>query len=238
MTQRLRVLILGGYGVFGGRLARLLADEPRVELLVAGRSLDAAREHCASLSGEAVLTPLRFDRDADVGTQLRSAAPDIVVDASGPFQSYGASPYRVVEACLAQGAHYLDLADGVDFVRGIAELDARAKARGVFVLSGVSTFPVLTAAAVRALSPGMRRVDSITGGIAPSPYSGVGRNVIRAILGYAGRPIALRRDGRQTSRYAFVDTRRFTIAPPGRLPLEPTTFSLVDVPDLQVLADL
>ena len=31
---------------------------------------------------------------------------------------------------------------------------------------------------------------------------------------------------------------RFTIAPPGRLPLHNRLFSLVDVPDLRVLADL
>jgi hypothetical protein len=238
MTRRLRVLILGGYGTFGARLARLLADEPRVELLIAGRSLDAARELCAGLGGKAARAPLEFDRDADVDAQLRAAAPDVVVDASGPFQAYGPWPYRVVEACLAHRAHYLDLADGVEFVRGIAQLDERAKARGVFALSGVSTFPVLTAAAVRALLPAMSRVDSIAGGIAPSPYAGVGRNVIRAILGYAGRPIAVRRDDRLVVGYPFTEARRFTVAPPGRLPLAPTTFSLVNVPDLHVLADL
>ena len=42
MIDRLRVLIVGGYGTFGGRLARLLADEPRLTLLIAGRSLRAA----------------------------------------------------------------------------------------------------------------------------------------------------------------------------------------------------
>jgi len=34
----LRILILGGYGTFGGRLARLLADDSRLTLLIAGRS--------------------------------------------------------------------------------------------------------------------------------------------------------------------------------------------------------
>src|SRR5262245_43842138 len=112
MTQPLRVLILGGYGTFGGRLARLLADEPRVELLIAGRSLDRARAFCAKLRGAATRTPVHFDRDAYVDIQLRTIAPAVVVDASGPFQAYGTSPYRVVEACLEHGAHYLDLADG------------------------------------------------------------------------------------------------------------------------------
>ncbi len=44
-----RVLVLGGYGTFGGRLARLLADEPRLTLIVAGRSLEAAQSFCASV---------------------------------------------------------------------------------------------------------------------------------------------------------------------------------------------
>src|SRR5438874_13640800 len=38
----LAVPSIGGYGTFGGRLCQLLADEPRLRLLVAGRSLERA----------------------------------------------------------------------------------------------------------------------------------------------------------------------------------------------------
>ena len=76
-------------------------------------------------------------------------------------------------ACLALGIDYLDLADGSDFVKGIAQFDAAAKARGVCILSAVSSFPVLTAAVVRRLTRGMTRLDRVTGGIAPSPYAGI-----------------------------------------------------------------
>jgi hypothetical protein len=102
----------------------------------------------------------------------------------------------------------------------------------------VSSFPVLTAAVVRALAQGLARIDAVMGGIAPSPHANVGQNVIRAIASYAGRPVKLVRDGRSTVGYALIETRRYTIAPPGRLPLHPVRFSLVDVPDLQVLPDL
>ena len=193
----LRVLILGGYGTFGGRLARLLADEARLTLIIAGRSLKHAEAFCASVPGQAELIPAVFDRDSDADAQLVALAPDIVVDASGPFQTYG-DPYRLVRAAIARGICYLDLADGSDFVSGIARFDTEAKARGVFVLSGVSSFPVLTAAVVRRLAAGMTRVYSISGGIAPSPYAGVGLNVIRAIAGYSGKPVTLVRDGRKT----------------------------------------
>jgi hypothetical protein len=233
-----RILILGGYGTFGGRLAQLLADEARITLIIAGRARDKAEAFCAGLRAAAQLEALAFDRDGDVERALAAVKPDLVVDASGPFQVYAGDPYRLVRACLALGIDYLDLADGSDFVKGIAQLDAAAKARGVCILSAVSSFPVLTAAVVRRLTHGMTRLDRVTGGIAPSPYAGVGRNVIRAIVSYAGKPVRLRRDGHAAFGRGLVETRRYTIAPPGRLPLRPVLFSLVDVPDLEALPEL
>jgi Domain of unknown function (DUF4166)/Saccharopine dehydrogenase NADP binding domain len=233
--RRLRILIVGGYGVFGGRLVQLLADQPRLTLLVAGRSKAQAQVFCAGMPAKATLIAETFDRAGDVETQLRTLAPDIVVDASGPFQGYGDNPYALVKAALAHKIHYLDLADGSDFVAGVAQFDASAKEQDVFVLSGVSSFPVLTAAVCRRLAQGLARVDTITCGIAPSPYAGVGLNVIRAISSYAGKPLKLVRGGVPSVGYGLTETRRATIAPPGRLPLKSTLFSLVDVPDLVVL---
>lgn len=38
----MKILILGGYGVFGGRLAELLSDLPQIEFLICGRDLTRA----------------------------------------------------------------------------------------------------------------------------------------------------------------------------------------------------
>ena len=97
----MKVLVIGGYGTFGGRLVRLLADRPRLTLVVAGRSGAKAQSYCSRHAAAANLVPLAFDRDGDVIGQLRDAAPDMVVDASGPFQAYGDDPYAVVKACIA-----------------------------------------------------------------------------------------------------------------------------------------
>src|SRR5436305_12373136 len=96
--ERPRVLIVGGYGTFGGRLAQLLADDERLTLQIGGRSLAAAEAFCAALGGKAAAVPIVFDRTGDVEAQLRRVNPDIVVDATGPFQVYGADPYRLVKA--------------------------------------------------------------------------------------------------------------------------------------------
>ncbi|HYE45097.1 MAG TPA: saccharopine dehydrogenase NADP-binding domain-containing protein, partial [Caulobacter sp.] len=236
----MRVLIVGGYGVFGARLARLLAEEPRLTLLIGGRSPEKARAFCDRwrLAGGGAMEPVRFDRNGDVAGQLATLSPDLVVDCSGPFQAYGAAPFRLVQACIAQGRAYLDLADASEFVLGIEAFDAQARAAGVFAISGTSTCPALTAAAVAALTEGWRAVYDISAGIAPSPRARVGRAVIRAITSYAGRPVRLWRDGRGARGRGLVEARNVTIAPPGRLPLFSTRFSLVEVPDLTLLPRL
>ncbi len=229
----MKVLILGGYGVFGGRLVRLLRDVPNLSLIIAGRDKEKARVFCRSLTGATQMEPLALDR-LDIVAALSKVKPDLLVDASGPFQQYGTAPYSVVEACIDARVDYLDFADGADFVRGISDYDKAAKDAGVCLLSGVSSFPVLTAAVLREFSKVME-IEKVIGGIAPSPYAGIGLNVMRAVVGYAGSPVKLWRDGKESLGVGLAESQRFTIAVPGRVPLRNIHFSLVDVPDLQVI---
>lgn len=229
----MKILVLGGYGVFGGRLATLLSDVAESELVICGRDLTRAEAFCAEWTGSARVRPLALDR-ADISEGISAERPDLIVDASGPFQDYGEDRYRVISACIDAGVDYLDFADAADFVFGVPQFDEQAKAAGVFVLSGVSSFPVLTAAVLREMAAAMTIV-SVEGGIAPSPYAGIGLNVMRAVVGYAGAPVKLRRQGEQAFGVGLAESRRFTVAVPGRLPLRNIRFSLVDVPDLQVI---
>lgn len=233
--QPLRVLILGGYGTFGGRLVRLLADEPRLTLLIAGRSLEKAKGFAATIKAKAELQPVKMDRIADAAKILAELKPDLVVDASGPFQDTGPDPYHLVKTCIAHGVCYLDLADATDFVAGISSLDAAARERDVFVLSGCSSFPALSFAALDALRPGFARVETVTSGIAPSPRVRMGLNVVKAVCSYAGKPVMLVRDGRPAKGFGLMDGVRRTIAPPGAVPLKSRRFVLADAPDLALL---
>ena len=71
MNSELRILIVGGYGIFGGRLVELLEDDVRLTLLVAGRSLASARKYCeARPKAAAKLVPTFFDRTKGDTTQL------------------------------------------------------------------------------------------------------------------------------------------------------------------------
>jgi hypothetical protein len=108
----------------------------------------------------------------------------------------------------------------------------------VFALSGVSSFPVLTAAVVRRLARDLPEVETIRGGIAPSPFAGVGENVIRAIGSYAGQPVVLRRDGQTRPAIPSPTTCDIPSRRAAKCRWKNTLFSLVDVPDLRALAGL
>jgi hypothetical protein len=58
------------------------------------------------------------------------------------------------EACIGLGIDYLDLADGSGFVAGIGRA-ASPRARRTFVLSGASSFPVLSVAVMPEVSRGL-----------------------------------------------------------------------------------
>ncbi|PDT18991.1 SDR family oxidoreductase [Rhizobium hidalgonense] len=247
-AERLSLLIIGGYGTFGGRLARLLGEEPRIRLLIGGRSLEKADDFVADLRSPkgsagrlgsndlgAWLQAVAFDRNGDLREQLTRLRPNLVVDASGPFQSFTGDAYRVVQACIDLGIDYADLADSTGFVAGIGGLDAAAKAKGTFVLSGLSSLPALSFAALQAMAPQFSRIESVAAGIAPSAHVKIGLNVVRAIASYAGKPVAVLREGQPAEGRGLIDQMRVTIAPPGVAPLASRTFLLVDAPDLALL---
>jgi len=125
----MRVLVLGGYGTFGGRLIRLLADEDRLTLICAGRSFEKAEAFISGLESHAEIIPARVDRNGDLAETFTEWTPDLIVDATGPFQVYGNAPYRVIEAAIAAGVDYVDLADGADFVVGVSQFDEAARRR-------------------------------------------------------------------------------------------------------------
>ncbi|MDH4049314.1 MAG: DUF4166 domain-containing protein [Gammaproteobacteria bacterium] len=237
-SEKMRVLVIGGYGTFGGHLVRRLASQAGLELLVAGRSEEKARVFISGLNAVANLQSTRFDRDGAVDAQLQDIAPDIVVDASGPFQAYGNDRYRVAKSAIKVGAHYLDLADDSGFVAGIDALNEQAMQSRVFAISGASTSPALTSAVYRQLARHFTTVESFRGGIAPSPHAGVGISIVQAIAAYAGKAVSLTRDGKRTTGIAVCDTQDYSIAAPGALPLRRRRFSLVDIPDLALSESL
>lgn len=224
-----RVLLLGGYGGFGGRIAQRLAAAGH-EVLVAGRSIEKARVFCGQTPG---FIPLALDR-SQIAAALEEHRPDMVVDASGPFQ---AMDYAIPTACIAAGVHYVDIADGRDFVCGIQALNDGAKAADVVILSGASSVPALSGAAVRHLAKGMDRVRAVEMAISASNKATAGPAVSAAILGQVGQPIRIWRGQRWAQAFGWREMRSARFQCAGTGPITGRNVALVDVPDLALLPE-
>ena len=232
----MNILIIGGYGTFGYGIADLLSDEADLTVTLAGRNLEKAQAACSSLSGTATFTALKLDRNGDLPAQIETP-PNVIIDASGPFQNYGDGKRdNVINYALDQGCHYLDICDDLDFVDHIRGFDKTAQDKGITLLSGLSTYPVLTAAVARELSKDMDGITHIRAGIAPSPKAVMGRNVIAAVAAYAGKKhVSVLRDGKFETVHGLTETHRETICVPGQKPLPNILFSVVEGPDPQEL---
>jgi hypothetical protein len=191
-----RVLLLGGYGNFGTFIARRLCREPALTVIVAGRSAQKA----SALAGQLNAEWAAFDIFADLDGHLKKLAPDILIHTSGPFQGQG---YEVAEACIRNGVHYLDLADGRDFVANIGRLDDGAKAAGVLAVSGASTVPGLTSAILTKYASEFETLDAIDAGIATAQKTNRGLATVRAVLGYAGKPFKTLTGGQMRDVYGW-----------------------------------
>ena len=215
--------------MFGGYLSEYLATLPDTDILVAGRSAARARAFCDRHGG----SPVTLDISApDVASKIAALAPHIIIDAAGPFQAYGAAPYRIAEAAIACEAHYLDLSDDAAFTAGIGQLDGPARAAGVMVLSGVSSVPALSSAAAAALSEGLTDIHVIESVILPGNRAPRGLSVIRSILRQAGQPLRLWRGGEFETATGWSDRQSISLSASGAPPLKNRWASFIGAPDL------
>jgi saccharopine dehydrogenase-like NADP-dependent oxidoreductase len=221
-----RVLVIGGYGNFGSYIARALAPDPQIRLLIGGRAKAKAEAFVAGLGGANLAEAHAIDIDGDLAAALDQTSPDIVVHTTGPFQH---QDHRVARACIAHGCHYLDLADARDFVVTINELDAAAHARGVIVVSGASSVPCLSAAVIDHYRSSFARLDTIDYGISAAQQTNRGLATTSSVLGYVGKPLLRLRDGRMQRVFGWQDTHAVRYPELGlRL------FGNCDVPDLDL----
>lgn len=226
----MNILVLGATGTFGGRLCDRLLNHTTATLVVASRNLARAKELANGL-GERTC-PVAVSLPTGIEAALDQSKPDLVIDASGPFQE---NDYEVPRAAATRGIHYLDLADAREYVCGIADLDALAKAKGAVVLSGASSVPALSSAVVDHLAEGLERVDSIDMGISTAGGVALGESVIRANLSCAGLPVRVRRGGAWGEITGWLKQRQRTLQVEGMPVLRRRLFAPTEVPDLDLL---
>lgn len=203
------------YGVTGytGRLVLQESLARGLRPIVAGRSAAAVQAIAAPHELEVRAFPLDDAEAARRGLEGVGA----VLHCAGPFM-HTAKP--MLEACLASGAHYLDITGEIAVFEAMVAADARAKQAGITVLPGVGFDVVPTdclAAHLKRRLPNATALElAFSGGTGPS--HGTAATVIEG-LGLGG---AIRRGGRikrvptawQTRTIDFADKPRLCVTIP------------------------
>jgi short subunit dehydrogenase-like uncharacterized protein len=135
MSERdLSIVVLGASGVTGKRVAAYLADragEMGASWAVAGRD-SAKLERVLGEIGVAAPETILADVADPASLATMASRTRVVLDLVGPYTLYGEP---VIEACVANGAHYVDLTGEIPFVRRIVDaFDQRARAAGVKIV--------------------------------------------------------------------------------------------------------
>jgi hypothetical protein len=170
-----RVVVVGGNGVFGSKLVENLRQS-HVDVCVAGRH-----------SGD-----VRLNRETATSEDVRKLGAKIVVDAAGPFAR---DNYAFARAVIEAGCHYVDLADGRDYVRDFGSLNDAAVRHNVSATSGASSTPALTHAAFDELTAGWTSLDTVIAGISPGNKAPRGLAVMKSILSWVNQPVRVFSDG-------------------------------------------
>jgi saccharopine dehydrogenase-like NADP-dependent oxidoreductase len=220
------VLVLGGYGFFGQRISATLASNATLRVLLGGRDFGRASAATRAL-GLPSEHAVRIDaNDAGLAPALRRLQVDVLVHTAGPFQDQG---YAVARAAIEAGCHYIDLADGRQFVAGISSLTASASAAGVTVISGASSVPALSSAVIDRYLPRFRRLESIQIGIS-SGARAPGLATVKGVFSYGGKSIQSWQNGAWAKAYGWMDLRRHQFPEP----LGKRWLGSCDVPDLEL----
>ncbi|MFZ4735954.1 MAG: saccharopine dehydrogenase family protein [Bradymonadia bacterium] len=123
------VLVYGAYGYTG----QLVVDRARalgLDFLISGR--DPAR--CAALATSAGVDARPTTLDDSAALDRALAGVKVVLHCAGPF-SRTARP--MVDACLRNGVHYLDITGEIEVFEAVAARGPEAERAGVMLMPGV-----------------------------------------------------------------------------------------------------
>ncbi|HEY1834026.1 MAG TPA: saccharopine dehydrogenase NADP-binding domain-containing protein [Solirubrobacteraceae bacterium] len=136
MSERdLDVVVFGATGVTGRRVAAYLAErataDPKLRWAAAARDETKLERTLAEVGVRAPET-IAADISSPPSLTALAARAKVVLDLVGPYTLYGRP---MIQACIAEGAHYVDLTGELPFVRQtIADFDGPAKAAGVKIV--------------------------------------------------------------------------------------------------------
>lgn len=194
------VLVVGGYGVVGRRVAAHLAPLFPGRVVIAGRDGGRAQETCTSLGHGTRSRGLDVNDAGQISRALQGVGTIMACVAQ-------AEP-RLLRAAVAGGLAYTDIAPRLAFWRGARELHEQAWQSGARVLLGAGLSPGVSNLMARKLAGLAGEVESIETSILLSLGDEYGADSLQHVLESLKQPFELFRHGKYESVLPFGDGER------------------------------
>ncbi len=203
MTKQ--VLILGGSGRIGSRVAADLLTHTSAQVTIAGRNpeIGARINRALVKEGGATIAKrcqfLSLNLENQVCLQKAIADANLVIHCAGPFHKRNAS---VLKLCIELGVNYVDVSDHPSFTCKAIALRAKAEAAGITAIVNTGIFPGISNSMVRRDIEQLDQANAVHLSYVVGGSGGAGVTVMRSTF-----------LGLQRSFEAWVNGERQTIQP-------------------------
>jgi hypothetical protein len=217
-----RVVVYGGNGFFGRIVVEELLQCTAAQIEVASRNSHEVK--CPGF--ESRIRFLESDLRDPLSVHRTIAGADLVIVAAGPFQNM---PVTVLQACIAEGIPYIDVADDRDFVcRAYALTESKTLPEGLVVLIGCSVVPGLTALLTRFAQVTVPRISQAKICISPGTKHPRGPGSFACLLSTLGEQFKAPTGGSEVPVIGWTQPERVSFpAPMG----DRTCYRVVDIAD-------
>ncbi|KAM3111742.1 saccharopine dehydrogenase family protein [Phormidesmis sp. 146-33] len=195
-----QVLILGGSGRVGSKVAADLLAHTQAQVTIAGRNLTKG-EHKSELLGDRVRF-LTVDLADQTTLQKAISAVNVVVHCAGPFHYRDATVLRL---CIEHGVSYVDVSDHPSFTRKALEYRTQAEAAGVTAVINTGIFPGISNSMVRQGVEQLDEAETIHLSYVVSGSGGAGVTVMRTTFLGLQRPFEAWMNGEWRSVKPYSD---------------------------------
>ena len=220
-AQMPRVVVYGGAGFFGRYIVQDLLENTNAHVTIASRNPRGFR---LEVSNKRVNLRISDYRDSkSVEETIRGAV--LVINAVGPFQ--GAN-LNLLEACIQNGVHYIDVADDRDFVERAYGLKYKIQEAGIMAFIGCSVVPGISAILTERCFKELDGVDDVQICITPGTRFTRGPGSFECLLATVGEPIVVPRNGKKKTIVGWTDPQIEEFPPAIGFR---TVYSVVDIAD-------
>lgn len=198
ITQNQTILVVGGYGVVGSRIAKILERRnPDARVLLGGRSIDKAEALAATFSNA---TGVRFDVDDPASLGHLPVQPDVIVVVVNDLKDI------TLNAAIKAGIALIDVTRWTERVRDLEAIVADARPKST-VVSGSCWMACVPGALTLAEAEKLDTVDSIDMSVLYALKDVSGDNSVE-YMDRLTAPFPVQRDGMRAVAIPYTEGRK------------------------------